>query len=99
MTPEERPARIEALLRDALAATHVEVVDDSAAHAGHAGAASGAGHFRVSVVSARFEGQNRVAAQRLVYEALADLMEREIHALAIRTYTPESWGARGGNAG
>ncbi len=94
MTPEERSARIDALLRETLAATHVEVVDDSAAHAGHAGAASGAGHFRVNVVSSRFEGQSRVASQRLVYGALAELMEREIHALAIRTFTPDAWAAR-----
>ena len=86
-----RAARIEAALRERLAAVHVEVVDESQRHAGHAGAAGGAGHFRVLVVSPRFAGLSRVAAQRLVYEALADLMGPEIHALAMTTLTPERW--------
>ena len=71
-------------LRDELAAEHVEVVDDSARHAGHAGARDGAGHYRVVVVSARFSGLDRVAAQRLVYRAVGDLMGPAIHALQIR---------------
>lgn len=90
-----RVARIDAQLRQALDATHVEVVDESEHHVGHAGAASGAGHFRVCVVSQSFEGKARLAAQRLVYAALADMMESEIHALAIRTFTPDDWASRG----
>jgi BolA protein len=86
---EERRARIEAKLKERLAATHVEVIDESHLHAGHAGAASGAGHFRAEIVSSRFAGLSRVAAQRLVYEALDDEMETEIHALAMRTATPD----------
>jgi len=82
---EARRERIEGKLRERLAAREVRVIDDSAAHAGHAGAASGAGHFRVFVVSPRFEGLSRVAAQRLVYDALADEMGDHIHALSIRT--------------
>ena len=62
--------------------------DDSAAHAGHAGAASGAGHFRAFIVSEKFEGLSKVAAQRLVYAALDDEMGSAIHALSIRTETP-----------
>jgi BolA protein len=85
---EERRARIEAKLRDRLDAREVRVIDDSAAHAGHAGAASGAGHFRAFVVSERFEGLSKVAAQRLVYQALDDEMGSAIHALSIRTATP-----------
>ncbi|HVP30254.1 MAG TPA: BolA family protein [Myxococcota bacterium] len=88
-----RRARIEAKLRERLAAAHVEVVDESHLHAGHAGAAGGAGHFRATVVSERFAGLSRVAAQRLVYDALADEMGAEIHALAIRALTPEQWRA------
>lgn len=88
----DRRARIEAKLREKLEATHVEVIDDSALHAGHAGAASGAGHFRALVVSSRFAGLSRVAAQRLVYDALADEMGPEIHALSIRTLTPDRFG-------
>ena len=88
---EDRRARIERKLRDRLAALHVEVVDESHLHAGHAGAASGAGHFRALVVSPRFAGLSLVAAQRLVYEALADEMESAIHALSVKTLTPERW--------
>jgi BolA protein len=88
---EDRRTRIERKLRERLAAAHVEVVDESHLHAGHAGAASGAGHFRALVVSPRFAGLSLVAAQRLVYEALADEMGSEIHALSVRTLTPERW--------
>lgn len=86
---EERRARIEAKLRERLDARRVEVVDESHLHAGHPGAASGAGHFRATIVSQRFDGLSRIAAQRLVYEALADEMGEHIHALAMRTLTPE----------
>jgi len=89
--PAERRARIEAKLRERLAAAHVEVVDESHLHAGHAGARGGGGHFRAFVVSSRFEGLAALAAQRLVYDALSDEMGGEIHALAIRTLTPERW--------
>jgi BolA protein len=80
----ERARRIEALLRERVGATRVEVVDESHLHAGHAGAQGGAGHFRVRVVSPRFAGLSRVEAQRLVYAALADLIGPDIHALALR---------------
>jgi BolA protein len=60
-------------------------------HAGHAGAASGGGHFRALIVSPRFEGLSRVARQRLVYAALAEEMKREIHALAMQTLTESEW--------
>jgi BolA protein len=82
---------IEQRLRDELGALHVEIIDDSAAHADHLGAQGGGGHFRVLVVSARFEGQSLVAAQRLVYGALGDLMATDIHAREMRTLTPEQW--------
>ena len=74
----------------------MEVEDESHLHAGHPGAASGGGHFRALIVSASFEGLSRVAAQRLVYEALSDEMGGEIHALAMSTLTPEQWRARSG---
>jgi BolA protein len=86
---EERRARIESKLRERLEATQVEVLDESHLHAGHPGAASGAGHFRATIVSERFAGLSRVAAQRLVYQALEDEMGEHIHALAIRTSTPD----------
>ena len=93
--PEARRERIEAALRRGLAATHVEVQDDSHLHAGHAGAASGGGHFRALVVSERFEGHSRVERQRLVHAALADELRGEIHALSFRTLTPAEWQLRG----
>ncbi len=92
---EARAERIERALRERLEASHVDVLDESHLHAGHAGAAGGGGHFRVTVVSARFEGLSRVAAQRLVYEALADELDSAIHALAMRTFTPDAWHAAG----
>lgn len=81
----ERARRIEALLRDRLDATDVTVIDESHLHHGHAGAQGGAGHFRVVVTSTRFAGLSLLAAQRLVYEAVAEMMDRDIHALAITT--------------
>jgi BolA protein len=89
----DRRSRIEARLRAELAASHVDVEDESHRHAGHAGAASGGGHFRATIVSDRFAGLSRVARQRLVYGALAAEMKGEIHALALRTLTPEEWAA------
>ena len=85
MNTEDRVQRIESLLRENLAATDVQVVDESHKHRGHAGAAGGGGHFRVSVVSPRFAGLSLVQAQRLVYQALGDMMTNEIHALTIAT--------------
>ena len=64
------------------------MTDESAAHAGHAGAAAGGGHYQLTIVSARFAGMPRVARHRLVYAALAPLMHQKIHALAVRAYAP-----------
>lgn len=78
-------AALHAALLQALAPTQLEVLDESAAHAGHAGA-NGLGHgthFRVRIVSPRFEGLNRVAAHRLVYDALQPWIAAGLHALAI----------------
>jgi len=88
---EDRPQLIEERLRRELDASHVDVIDDSTAHAGHLGAEGGGGHFRVLVVSPRFDGVSRVAAQRLVYGALGELMTSDIHAVEMRTLTPEQW--------
>ena len=88
----DRRRLIEDRLRERLEALHVDVVDESHLHVGHAGAAEGGGHFRVTVVSPRFEGLSAVEAQRLVYQTLSDQMGSEIHALAMKTLTPEQWG-------
>jgi BolA protein len=87
----DRREHIEAKLREALEAVFVEVVDESHLHAGHAGARSGGGHFRATIVSDRFEGLSSVAAQRVVYAALQDEMGGEIHALSMKTIPTSKW--------
>jgi BolA protein len=67
----------------------IGIVDDSALHAGHAGARSGGGHFRLTIVSSRFARFATMARHRLVYDALGSLMEHDIHALSIVAKTPE----------
>lgn len=78
-------AALEARLRAVLAPTQLEVLDESAAHAGHAGAnGSGFGtHFRVRIASPLFDGKPRVARHRLVYDSLQDFIDQGLHALAI----------------
>ncbi|MBK7685062.1 MAG: BolA family transcriptional regulator [Rhodocyclaceae bacterium] len=66
----------------------VEVIDDSAKHAGHAGARDGGGHFRLRIIAACFSGLSVIARHRLVYDALGTLMQREIHALSIDASAP-----------
>lgn len=73
----------------ALAPESLDIEDDSAKHAGHAGAQSGGGHYTLTLVSARFKGQPAQARHRMVYAALGSLMHKEIHALAIRAYAPD----------
>ena len=89
----ERAHAIEDALRTQLEAQHVEVIDQSALHEGHPDSRGGGGHFQVLVVSDRFRGLTRVAAQRIVYGVLGDSMKNEIHALSMRTLTPEEWSA------
>jgi BolA protein len=74
-------------LKELLQPSHVEVIDESSQHAGHAGAdGTGSGtHFRVRIASPRFAGLTRVAQHRLVYDALRDFVDRGLHALAIET--------------
>lgn len=67
----------------------VEIIDDSAKHAGHAGARGGGGHYRLRVVSPRFAGRRTMERHRMVYDALGPLMRREIHALSIDAKAPE----------
>lgn len=75
-------------LTERLAPVSLELEDDSAAHAGHAGAREGA-HFNLRIVSARFAGLPRVARHRLVYDALRPWMAEGVHALAIDARTPD----------
>ncbi|MGB7989710.1 MAG: BolA family protein [Candidatus Methylophosphatis roskildensis] len=71
-----------------LAPLDLLIEDQSAAHAGHAGAASGGGHYRMRIVSAAFSGVGTLARHRIVYDALGDMMKREIHALSIAATAP-----------
>ncbi|MET3117543.1 BolA protein [Undibacterium sp. GrIS 1.8] len=84
----DRFQRIESYLQEKLQPVSCHLQDDSAAHAGHAGAASGGSHYSVKIVCYQFEGLNRVSRHRLVYDAVGDMMHTEIHALAITALAP-----------
>jgi len=85
--PDSAAQRMQARLQECLLPTVLEVLDESAQHAGHAGAnGSGFGtHFRVRIASPQFAGKSRVARHRLVYDALQEFMAQGVHALAIET--------------
>ena len=83
-----RVERIRALVQDRLQPLRLDIRDDSAAHAGHAGG-GGKGHFRLLIVAACFSGRTLVQRHRLVHDALAELLVEEIHALALVTKAPE----------
>jgi BolA protein len=76
----------------ALQPLSMTIDDDSANHAGHEGARSGGGHYRLRMVSGRFAGLPRLARHRLVYDSLGSLMQREVHALSLVLQTPEEAG-------
>lgn len=83
---------VAAAMREKLAALgpeSLEILDESGAHAGHAGARDGGGHFQLIIVSRAFSGQPLQRRHRLVYDALGSLMHKEIHALAIKAYAPD----------
>jgi BolA protein len=83
-------ARIRAKLTAAFAPAALDVVDESARHAGHAGARPGGeSHFRIRIVSAAFAGVSRVERQRMVYSALRDELAGPVHALALTALAPE----------
>ena len=87
------PTRVEDEIRARLAALRpdaLELVDESAAHAGHAGARPGGQtHWRLRIASPAFAGKSTVARHRMVYAALGEMMQHPIHALAIRAETPD----------
>ncbi len=74
--------------------SHLDIEDDSAAHAGHAGARDGKGHFNITIVSTEFEGKTLMQRHRMVYKALTDLLATDIHALSIQALTPEQYPAK-----
>ena len=67
----------------------IDLLDESGKHAGHEGAKSGGSHFRLTIVSPRFSGKDQITRHRMVYEVLGPLMQRDIHALAIRAFAPD----------
>ena len=82
---------VESLLRQRLSGlepVRLELIDDSALHAGHEGAKSGGGHYRLLIVSPLFVGKSTVVRHRLIYSALGDLMRDKIHALSIQSLAP-----------
>jgi len=72
-----------------LAPESLELLDESGRHVGHEGARDGGGHYQLIIVSAAFSGQGLQARHRMVYQALGPMMQRQIHALAIKAYTPD----------
>ncbi|MET0218262.1 MAG: BolA family protein [Burkholderiales bacterium] len=82
-TVREMEQRLQALAPD-----NIEILDESGKHAGHEGAKGGGGHYELIIVSPRFSGRPTLARHRMVYEALGDLMRKDIHALAIRALAP-----------
>ena len=79
----ERVKLITERLSEAFSPNELEVIDESHLHAGHPGARSGLGHFRVRIVSEQFAGVRKIQAHRLIYDALGSLMTTDIHALSI----------------
>lgn len=77
---------------EVLAPISINVADESALHAGHVGARSGGGHYRLTIVSDQFRGASRIARHRMVFEAVGDLMQGRIHALPMNALTPEEAG-------
>lgn len=87
---EARVARIEALLTSAFAPDELLVKDQSHLHAGHAGAQGGGGHFEIRIVATEFRDVGRIQSHRMIYDALAEMMTSEIHALSIRATAPKT---------
>jgi BolA protein len=85
---DDRVQRIEERLNSVFRPDSLEVGDDSALHAGHEGAKSGGGHYTVNIVSPAFAGVSTLERHRMIYDALADMMKGEIHALSIHAHDP-----------
>ena len=85
---QARIAHFESDLRLAFQASHLNIEDETHLHAGHAGAASGGGHFKLTIVAPEFEGMTKVARHRAIYAALNSHFPDSIHALTILAYTP-----------
>ena len=86
----ERIDRMTALLNQRLNPGALSIIDESAKHAGHAGARDGRGHFKLSICSSEFNGLTTLQCHRLVYDVLGDMMQTDIHALSINVIEPDS---------
>ena len=85
MNNEQRMTMMQTQIETYLQPTELKIEDESHLHAGHAGAKSGKGHFRVTIGSEKFQGLRPLQKHRLIYDALGDLMQSDIHALSIHT--------------
>lgn len=94
--PSDRVAAIESTLRDAFEPSELRIKDQSHLHAGHAGAKDGKGHFAVFLVSQAFRGVRPVQRHQMVYSALSDLMNSDIHALSLELLAPGEARTNGG---
>lgn len=87
MDNDQRISQIEERIKQSFAPTSLEIVDDSASHAGHT-SAKGGGHFFVTIVSEAFHDKSLIQRHRMVYAAMGEMMQSEIHALSITAHTP-----------
>ena len=87
-----RVKMIKKVLEEVFYPVEIEVLDESHMHAGHLGAQSGKGHFKLTIISERFEGLPPIQRQKLIYRTLATLMETDIHALSMSTLAPSEIG-------
>ena len=88
---EARLAEITARLEETFSPESLQVDDESHLHVGHEGAKDGRGHFRVLVISDKFRGQSAIKRHRMVYQAMGELMQTDIHALTIEAFTPDEF--------
>ncbi|MCP5468420.1 MAG: BolA family transcriptional regulator [Deltaproteobacteria bacterium] len=88
---ESTKEKIEKILQESFAPNFLEVHDDSGRHAGHTGARGGGGHYQVIIVSSKFKDKTLIEQHRLVNESLKNLFKEKVHALALKTYSPEQW--------
>ena len=82
-TPEQIRERLAPLSPERL-----EIEDESARHAGHEGAKGGGGHYRLTIVSAQFIDKSLITRHRMINELLGEMLQKEIHALSIKAYSP-----------
>ena len=89
MNDDRRIEKLRSRLQEALAPTQLEIVDETARHAGHAGAASGGGHYILHIVAGVFRDKSPIQRHRLVFDAVGDMMHTDIHALSIQAIAPD----------